>query len=108
MTLCLVFLLILFYFWRFDHFGKAPYKKLFVCMYVCKQHLHAFTNHINSITPEIQFTAKKESEGKLHMLDVLVHHKQDGTLKTTAYRKPTHTDQYLDMSSHNLLQHKLG
>ena len=20
--------------WRFDHFGKAPYKKLFVCMYV--------------------------------------------------------------------------
>ena len=37
MTLCLVFLLILFfYFWRFDHFGKAPYKKLFVCMYVCK------------------------------------------------------------------------
>ena len=24
-----------FLFWRFDHFGKAPYKKLFVCMYVC-------------------------------------------------------------------------
>ena len=22
-------------YWRFDHFGKAPYKKLFVCMYVC-------------------------------------------------------------------------
>ena len=26
-----------FLFWRFDHFGKAPYKKLFACklMYVC-------------------------------------------------------------------------
>ena len=23
-----------FLFWLFDHFGKAPYKKLFVCMYV--------------------------------------------------------------------------
>ena len=41
MTLCLVFLLILFYFWRFDHFGKAPYKKLFVCMYVCSTHILA-------------------------------------------------------------------
>ena len=23
-----------FLFWRFDHFGKAPYKKLFVCLYI--------------------------------------------------------------------------
>ena len=70
--------------------------------------MDAFTNHINSITPEIQFTVEEESEGKLPMLNVLVHRKQDGSLKTTIYRKPTHTNQYLDISSHHPLQHKLG
>ena len=39
MTLCFGIFIDSFLFWRFDHFGKAPYKKLYVCMYVCKTFL---------------------------------------------------------------------
>ena len=42
------------------------------------------------------------------MLDTLIHRGNDGVLYTTVYRKPTHTDQYLDASSHHPLQQKLG
>ena len=37
-----------FLFWRFDLFGKAPYKKLFVCMYVCKELNHAVTGGLKN------------------------------------------------------------
>ena len=54
MTLYLVFLLIPFFyllFWRFDHFGKAPYKKLFVCMYVAT--LEIGQSAVQGVSPKI-------------------------------------------------------
>nr|XP_054763188.1 uncharacterized protein LOC129269711 [Lytechinus pictus] len=49
----------------------------------------------------IRFTAKHESNGSLAFLDTEVHRQIDGTLKTTVYRKPTHTDQYLRYDFHH-------
>ncbi|CAH1257980.1 Hypp1940 [Branchiostoma lanceolatum] len=42
------------------------------------------------------------------MLDTMIHRRPDGTLYATVYRKPTHTDLYLNFASHHPLQHKIG
>ena len=42
------------------------------------------------------------------MLDALTKRDQSGNMSFTVYRKATHTDQYLQFSSNQPLQHKLG
>ncbi len=39
-------------------------------------------------------------------LDVLLTREEDGTVSTSVYRKPSHTDQYLDFESHHPMAHK--
>ncbi len=56
---------------------------------------------INSILPGIKLTEEEENANQLPFLDVLVQRSQDGALKTTAYRKPTHTDQLLQANSNH-------
>ena len=67
-----------------------------------------FHCHINSIEDTIQFTIEKESESHIAFLDVLISHRPDKTLTTTVYRKPTHTDKYLDFKSNHPIAHKLA
>ena len=67
-----------------------------------------FHRHLNSIEPSIQFTVEAESEGQLAFLDVLISRNLDGSMDTTVYRKPTHTNKYLDFSSHHPLAHKIA
>ena len=67
-----------------------------------------FHHHLNSIEPSIQFTLEAESEGQLAFLDVLTSRNPDGSMDTTVYRKPTHTNKYLDFSSHHPLAHKIA
>ena len=67
-----------------------------------------FKTHINSIHEDIKFTSEVENNGSLAFLDSLVKRKPDGSLELTVYRKPTHTDQYLNFNSHHPLHQKLG
>ena len=77
---------------------------------VRKDSVQKLTDHINTIdkSESIKFTYEEETEGKLPFLDTLIVKKEDGTVKLLVYRKPTHTDQYLNYKSHHPLHQKLG
>ena len=62
--------------------------------------------HINSIDHNIQFTSEREVEHVIPFLDVEIMRNVDDSLSTKVYRKPTHTDQYLQFSSHHPMVHK--
>ena len=65
------------------------------------------TQHLNQSDKigSIKFTYEEEN---IHFLDTLIVRKEDGTVKLLLYRKPTHTDQYLQFDSHHPLEHKLS
>ncbi|VDL87955.1 unnamed protein product [Schistocephalus solidus] len=60
----------------------------------------------NSIYPDIQFTMEAEVNSQMAFLDVLVHRKTDGSLRTTVYRNATNTRQALSYQSNHPLCHK--
>ena len=65
----------------------------------------------NNIDPDftilINFTIEHERNGQIAFLDAL-RSRNNGTITTTVYRKPTHTDRYLDYNSHHDKQHKIS
>ena len=70
-------------------------------------HIEPFTHHLNAQHTSIQWTSELEADGKLPMLDTLTTRMSDGSLKFSVYRKPTHTDQYLQFQSHQPMEHKI-
>ena len=70
--------------------------------------VNSFTIELNSFHPSMKFTKEVEENRSLAVLDTLLTRKLDGYIKFQVYRKPTHTDQYLQFNSHQPLQHKLG
>ena len=68
-----------------------------------------FLQHINSVDPAIRFTVEDNKEdGSIPFLDTIVKPEVDGSLSITVYRKPTHTDQYLQCDSHHHLSAKFS
>ena len=72
-----------------------------------KTQKESFISHINSIDDKIQFTMEDSREdGSMPFLDTLVTQCSDDSLSTKVYRKPTHTDLYLQWDSHHTIAAK--
>ena len=66
-----------------------------------------FLEHINSTDQHIQFRAEDQrSDGAMPFLDILITPGKDGSLSTSVFRKPIHTDLYLQWDSHHTLTSK--
>ena len=62
---------------------------------------NVFLEHLNNIRPSIQFTMQLEENGVMPFLDCELHRRNDGSLDVTVFRKPTHTDRYMNFRSHH-------
>ena len=69
--------------------------------------LQVFAEFLDSLRPSIKFTHETETDLKLPFLDVLVC-RTNNVIKTTVYRKPTHTGQYLNFKSNHASHTKAG
>ena len=68
-----------------------------------------YNKHINSLDPAIKFTVEDNKQnGSIPFLDTIVKPEVNVSLSTTVYRKPTHTDQYLQWDSHHNLSAKFS
>ena len=67
---------------------------------VHKNKIDEFHEHLNKQNTSIQFTKEIEENGKIPFLDCLVI-RENNTLQTTVYRKPTHTERLLNQTSYN-------
>ena len=69
--------------------------------------LTKFSNSLDA-TGSIKFTYEVEQDGKLFFFDIRLERTDNDGLKLCIYGKPTHTDQYLNFSSHQPVEHKLN
>ena len=67
-----------------------------------------FLHHLNSIRTSIQFTMECEEDRSLAFLDCHLSRKNNGRLEASVYRKPTHTDRYLQFQSHHPVHVRRG
>ena len=68
-----------------------------------------FQEHINSVDPHIHFTPEDaKADGSVPFLDTIVMPQPGNSLFTSVYRKPTHTDLYLNWNSHHHLSAKFS
>ena len=66
-----------------------------------------FLKHLNNIDKNIHFTSEEAGDdGSIPLLDVLITPDKEGNLTTTVYRKPTHTDLYLQWDSNHTVASK--
>ena len=71
------------------------------------EHTQQFLTHHKFLGPYIKFTTESpDQQGCLPISGTLTAQGPNGTLITMVYRKPTHTDQYLNWNSHHSITNK--
>ena len=73
-----------------------------------KTEVEPFHDYLNTISISIKFTKELEKSGQLAFLDVSIQQMEDGSLATCVYRKPTHTNRYLQYSSDHPVNQKVS
>ena len=87
---------------------KSWYRYVDDCYSLIKKNaVHSFHQTLNSVDPDISFTVEHESNEQLPFLDSLTI-RRNNMIHVTVYRKPTHTDRYLDFNSHHDIRHKIS
>ena len=72
-----------------------------------EKYKNEFFQHINSLEDNIKFTAETtKADGSVPFLDTTVTPRSDGSLETKVYRKPTHTNEYLQWDSYHAINNK--
>ena len=72
------------------------------CVIIKAAQKQSFLDHINSIDKNIQFTSEEPtSSGAIPFLDILLTPGEDGKITTSVFRKPTHTDLYMQWDSNH-------
>jgi hypothetical protein len=88
-------------------FWKRQMDDIFFIWKGTKEDLELFVWQLNGVEYRVQFTLEVEREGFLPFLDVGIT-SVDGRLKTKVYRKPTHTQQYINWNSNHPKNMLLG
>jgi len=88
-------------------FWKRQMDDIFFVWRGSRDELELFVWTLNGIEHKVQFTLEVEKENFLPFLDVGVM-KKDGKLLTKVYRKPTHTQQYINWVSNHPKNMLLG
>ena len=77
-------------------------------MIINKRFSDLFFKHVCNIGNElktIKFTIEKEADNQISFLDIKIV-KERNTLKTSVFRKDTHSNRYLNFNSHHSLQNR--
>jgi hypothetical protein len=72
-----------------------------------KYDFQGFVSYLNGINEKIQFTYEEEINGSIPFLDLMLT-KEGDKIKTKVYRKPTHTQSYLNWRSNHPKNMLLG
>ena len=88
-------------------FWKRQVDDIFFVWKGSKEELELFVWLLNGVEYRVQFTLEVEKEGFLPFLDVGLM-KAVGKLVTRIYRKPTHTQQYINWNSNHQKNMLLG
>ena len=87
-------------------FGQPPRVwKRFVddtCVILDNVAVDKFFTHLNQIQSSIKFTMEGKKDNCISFLDISITRNHTETLDTNTYRKPTHSERYLNFKSETL------
>ena len=77
------------------------------CVIIKAAQQQCFLNHFNFIDKNIQFTSEEpRSDCSIPFVDILLTPGEDEKITTSVFRKPAHTDLYMQWDSHHAISSK--